>query len=151
MSCIIKQFTPDVLSNPQASCQNATLQLTISTCVQGACSFNDQASKLLQSTLSNYPLTITELGAVNSQLCAGVPQDLSRARALTIVAAVVGPLGIIAILMRTYARWAITKKMGSDDWTMLAAGIFLVGVLACNFLSMSTLLTSFAVWKNEIY
>jgi hypothetical protein len=78
----------------------------------------------------------TELGVVNAQLCAGVPEDLSRARSLTLVAAVVGPLGIIAILMRTYSRWAITKQMGSDDWTMLAAGVFLVGVLACNFLSM---------------
>lgn len=74
-----------------------------------------------------------ELGTVNSRLCDGVPLDRSRAQALTIVAAILGPLGIVTILMRTYSRWAVTKQMGQDDWTMLAAGIFLIGVLACNF------------------
>lgn len=75
----------------------------------------------------------TGLGAVNSGLCEGVPIDESRARLLTIIACVFGPLAIFAILLRTYSRLTITKMMGNDDWTMLVAGMFLIGVLICNF------------------
>lgn len=70
---------------------------------------------------------------LNSKLCTGVAPDKSRVVALMIVKLTLGPIALIAITLRTYSRYAITKKMGADDWTMLAAGVVLVGVLACSF------------------
>ena len=85
-------------------------------------------------------MSLLELAMVNRDLCEGIPIDESRQMALFIVTVVFGPLTLIAIVLRAYSRLVITKKMGGDDWTMLAAGAVLIGVMALSFRSMLFLL-----------
>lgn len=79
--------------------------------------------------------TSTEVAVVNMQLCAGVPIEDSRKWTLFIVSIVFGPLSLATIALRTYSRYKITKKMDRDDWTIIAAGAVMVGVLVANYLS----------------
>ena len=75
-----------------------------------------------------------ELAGVNSKLCDGFPIDESRRWALFIVETVAGSLSVAAILLRTYSRYAITRHMGGDDWTMLVAGILMIGIMTAGYI-----------------
>ena len=80
-----------------------------------------------------------EVGELNSKICEGVPIDLSRVWALAITGIVAVPLAILAIALRTYSRYSIAKKMGSDDWVILVAGAILLVVLALDLIGLSSL------------
>ena len=66
---------------------------------------------------------------MNSELCKDVPIDESQVWAVAIVGLVCGPLALLAVMLRTYSRYYITKQLGMDDWVMIASGVVLIVVV----------------------
>jgi hypothetical protein len=79
-----------------------------------------------------------EIGVVNAQLCVGKPKE-SRQSELYISGYVCCIMSFVAIILRCYYRYAFTNSIGHDDWTIIAAGLVLTGVLTTDLLSMSGL------------
>ncbi|KUJ12789.1 uncharacterized protein LY89DRAFT_558860, partial [Mollisia scopiformis] len=93
-------------------CTNITLQASLSACIQKQCNYTEQA----------------RVAIVDNQLCEGVPIQ-SRAWGVAIVGLVCGPLALIAIALRCYSRYSITRSLGWDDWLAVVTGLVLIPLI----------------------
>lgn len=91
-------------------CTNNTIMSTLSTCVQTSCGFNDQiiSGNLLQ------------------EMCATYPKE-SRVHELQVVGIVALVLSPVIVAARCIARFQMTGKLWSDDWTAIVATTILMG------------------------
>lgn len=114
IGCIITGIPslPAVLADPASTCSNTTLQASLSSCIQGACNFTEQA----------------EVATFTQKLCSGVPIE-SRSKSTTVVGLVFGPLAIFAVIFRCYSRYSITKKLEYDDLIIIAAALAISGLI----------------------
>lgn len=91
-------------------CTNNTLMSGLSTCVQTSCDFNDQV------TSGNLLMT----------MCAAFPIE-SRVQDVRTVAIVALVLSSTIVTARCIARFQLTGRLWSDDWTAIFATIILLG------------------------
>jgi hypothetical protein len=104
-------------------CGSIPFQLSLSTCVQQNCTFDNQVRELTTS----FPISITKLttqGAadVGNELCAGTPKPSRSAeiqRDTIILAAVTYPI----VALRCYQRWSIAHQTWWDDIAALVATV----------------------------
>ncbi|KAH7304442.1 hypothetical protein B0I35DRAFT_329575, partial [Stachybotrys elegans] len=92
-------------------CANQAFQADLSSCVQLACPFADQAQ------------AATLLGG----LCADYPiESRSTEVKVAIVSCLV--LTLVIVVLRCIARWTVSNRLWWDDWTTIVATIFFVGL-----------------------
>lgn len=59
----------------------------------------------------------------------------SRAWDVAIVGLICGPIALIAVALRCYSRYSKTRRLGSDDWLAVAAGLVLIPLVVINIYS----------------
>ncbi|KAH6989350.1 hypothetical protein BKA56DRAFT_253062 [Ilyonectria sp. MPI-CAGE-AT-0026] len=74
---------------------------------------------------------------------------VSRGPALLIVELTIGSIAIVTLLARLYVRIFKVNKSGLDDWLMLAAMIFGIGVTVCVILSAQLYGWNIHVWDLQ--
>ncbi|CZR54594.1 uncharacterized protein PAC_04478 [Phialocephala subalpina] len=114
VDCIVTGLAsaPNAFTDPTTTCTNITLQASLSACIQGRCNYTEQA----------------QVAVVDRQLCEGTPIQ-NRAWGVAIVGLVCGPLALLAIALRCYSRYSITKYLGWDDWLAVATGVVLIPII----------------------
>ncbi|KAE9367303.1 hypothetical protein N431DRAFT_561324 [Stipitochalara longipes BDJ] len=103
---------PNILTDPSVICSNITLQSTFSTCVQHSCNYTQQA----------------KASSLNYNFCIGVPIE-SRSWKVTIVGLVCAPVALLAVVLRCYAKLSTVRRLGGDDWIMVASAVLLVALI----------------------
>ncbi|KAH8595616.1 hypothetical protein B0O99DRAFT_151461 [Bisporella sp. PMI_857] len=122
LTCVIQEVPSNTLASGNLTtiasdlCTNRTLQKSLSSCMFSAC--ND--SELLK--ISGY----------NQVLCEGAPAE-SRVEITRIVGVTFGALAVLAVLIRCYSRYAITKGLQADDFTIVAAAVVICGIIIVDF------------------
>ncbi|KAI9050208.1 hypothetical protein LZ554_006349 [Drepanopeziza brunnea f. sp. 'monogermtubi'] len=111
VNCIAQRVEMNItiLPDPTVTCRNETLQVTIASCVLGACDFEEQQQVIL----------------LNNLLCQGIAPK-SQAWQITIVGLACGSLALIAVSLRCYCRHAMNRRLGCDDWLAVGAGALLI-------------------------
>jgi len=84
-------------------------------------------------------LNQTDVAVVNHKLCEGVRFE-SRSWSLNIVGLVCVPVAIIAVALRCYARIAVARQFGWDDFTIVLAAVFLTVLMVLDLYSKSIVL-----------
>jgi hypothetical protein len=79
-------------------------------------------------------LNETEVAVVNNKLCEGIPFE-SRGWALSIVGLVCAPVAIVAVFLRCYARIAVARQFGWDDFITVVAAAFLAALVVLDLYS----------------
>lgn len=104
---------PELVSLPDKSCGNVTLQAPLSKCLQLACSFEEQAQYM----------------RATSGICEGQPIE-SRGPGAMVEAVVLGPITLLTVATRIYSRKRVSKELGTDDYLILAASSLYGGMIA---------------------
>lgn len=91
-------------------CTDNTVMSEMSTCVQTSCGFNDQV------TSGNLLMT----------MCAIYPKE-SRVYELRMVCIIALVLSSVTVTARCIARFQMTGRLWSDDWTAIFATLILIG------------------------
>jgi hypothetical protein len=93
-------------------------------------------------------LILIVVGILQHQLCEGYPAE-SRSWSVAVGGMVCGGLIVIVVGLRIYSRITIAKKLGADDWLMLAATVVVIvlGILdvyskPCKHIVSCTILTA---------
>ncbi|KAH7113564.1 hypothetical protein EDB81DRAFT_702821 [Dactylonectria macrodidyma] len=76
---------------------------------------------------------------------------VSRGPTLLIVELTIGSIAIATFLARLYVRVVKIKKMGFDDWLMLAAMVFGIGVTVCVILAAQLYGWNVHIWDLRIH
>ncbi|RDW77905.1 hypothetical protein BP5796_05757 [Coleophoma crateriformis] len=113
-------------------CSNTTLQYSLSTCIQGDCSFTDQ-------------LKVAEL---NNELC--INQHIENQGAPVVWVGVgMGIATLLCVALRLTSRHLIAQEFWLDDWAMLGAAIIYCGIIVTDVLDHKLGLGRH-LWKVEI-
>ncbi|KAG4437280.1 hypothetical protein IFR05_007218, partial [Cadophora sp. M221] len=115
IGCISKGVIdmPPSLTDPNSVCRNDTLEAAAASCVLTRCNYDDQA----------------QVAVVKAKFCKGVPIE-SRAWDVAIIGLTFGPIALIAVVLRCYSRYSKNRRLGSDDWLAVAAGLTLIPVIS---------------------
>ncbi|EGY13935.1 uncharacterized protein VDAG_00617 [Verticillium dahliae VdLs.17] len=105
----------DVPSLPSCACTNTTLQAAISACVQKSCALLEQA----------------QAATVTSAFCADFPKESRRGEVRATAIACLA-LTLVIVLLRCVSRFTVSSRLWWDDWTTLAATVFLGGTTGIN-------------------
>jgi hypothetical protein len=121
VGCMSLEKFFEIVEDPAVLCENTTLQLSVSTCLQKRCNYTEQVRKNWLAFLTFYLfLTISGMSGLNTRVCDGFPID-TRAWSVALSGIVCGPLALIAVAVRFYTRITITKELGIDDWLILGS------------------------------
>ncbi|KAH6702021.1 hypothetical protein BKA61DRAFT_704587 [Leptodontidium sp. MPI-SDFR-AT-0119] len=115
IGCISKGVVdmPPSLTDPNSVCRNDTLEVASASRVLTRCIYDDQAL----------------VAVVKAKFCEGVPIE-SRAWDVAIIGLTFGPIALTAVILRCYSRYSKNRKLGSDDWLAVAAGLTVIPVIA---------------------
>ncbi|TVY86216.1 hypothetical protein LAWI1_G006472 [Lachnellula willkommii] len=106
--------SPMLFSDLSSSCKNSTLQASISECVYAKCNYTEQWTPAF----------------VHHQLCGRV-RIKSRVWPLAIAGIFCVSISLLAVVLRCCSRYAVARKFGYDDVTIVVAAVFFIafGVL----------------------
>ncbi|PVH82275.1 hypothetical protein DL98DRAFT_620272 [Cadophora sp. DSE1049] len=109
--CISKGVVnlPLRLTDPSSVCRNETLEANAASCVLTRCPYTEQM----------------EVAAIKAEFCDGIRIE-SRAWDVAIVGLICGPIALVAVALRCYSRYSKFRRLGSDDWLAVAAGLILI-------------------------
>lgn len=74
------------------------------------------------------------VAVVKAKFCEGVLIE-SRAWDVAIIGLTFGPIALTAVILRCYSRYSKNRKLGSDDWLAVAAGLTVIPVIAIGIYS----------------
>ncbi|KXX82213.1 hypothetical protein MMYC01_201707 [Madurella mycetomatis] len=74
----------------------------------------------------------------------------TRGPALLIVQFITLPIALLCLALRLYVKLSITRKSGWDDWLMVAAAIFGIGLTLCVILATSLYGWNIHVWDLTV-
>ncbi|KAH7361008.1 hypothetical protein BKA65DRAFT_547708 [Rhexocercosporidium sp. MPI-PUGE-AT-0058] len=100
---------PPTQTDPNSVCRNETMEAAAASCVLSQCNYDDQ----------------NLVADVKAKFCEGVPIQ-SRAWDVAIIGLVFGPIALMAVALRCYSQYSKIRRLGSDDWLALAAGLTLI-------------------------